>query len=143
MMKTSIRLPKIQKYTLYVIWFILSVTGLYFAYSQDWKGYDPSEMTVYSLKLHGVCASMMLILIGTLIPIHIQRSLETKRNVKSGIPTLVFMLLLAFSGVGLYYSGEGWIGVVKLIHIWVGILVIGLIPFHIWLGRRRKKITLP
>lgn len=142
-MKTSTRLHKMHKYTLYVIWIILSITGLYFAYSQDWRGDDPSELTVYSLKLHGVCASVMLVLIGSLIPIHIQRSLETKRNVRSGIPTLGLMLLLAFSGVGLYYSAEGWIATVKMIHIVVGGLMIAFIPLHIWFGRNGKKITRP
>ncbi|MBF7682126.1 hypothetical protein I2F27_02070 [Acinetobacter sp. B5B] len=139
-MNTSIRLPKIHKYTLYIIWAVLSVTGLYFAYSQDWKKYDPSEFTVYSLKVHGICASLMLILIGTLIPIHIQRSLETKRNLTSGISILVFMLLLALSGVGLYYSAETWIALVKIIHIWVGIFIVLFLPCHIWLGRRRKRL---
>ncbi|ESK40164.1 hypothetical protein P256_00604 [Acinetobacter nectaris CIP 110549] len=139
-MKVSIRLPKIQQTSLYVVWTILSITGLYFAYTQDWKMYDPSVWTTYTLKLHGICASLMLILIGTLIPIHIQLSLEVKRNIKSGIPMLVTMLLLAFSGVALYYSGEAWMATAKMVHIWIGILVIIILPVHIFLGRKRKKI---
>lgn len=140
-MRTSIRLAKIHKYTLYLIWTTLSVTGLYFAYSQDWKMYDPNIATMYSLKIHGICSSIMLVLLGTLIPVHIQISLDVKRNVKSGLSILSMMLLLSFSGIALYYSAESWIGFMKLLHIWVGVLVVFLLPFHIWLGRRKKKIT--
>lgn len=139
-MKVSIRLPKFHRTFLYVIWSVLSITGLYFVYTQDWKMYDPTIWTTYTLKLHGISASLMLILIGSLIPIHIQLSLETKRNLKSGIPMLITMFILAFSGIALYYSGESWMATAKMLHIWMGIFVIIFLPIHIIIGRKRKKI---
>lgn len=142
-MQFSIRLPKNHKWTLYCVWGLISVTGVYFAYSQDWMMLAPSDWTIYSLKMHGICASIMWLLIGSLIAVHIKLSLRIRRNLSTGFSMLTIMLLLASTGTALYYSPEEWNHLIKIVHIWIGLIAILLLPIHILVGhkQRPKKIS--
>lgn len=66
-MNISIRLSKPHRWGLYVVWAILSITGLYFAYIQDWQMQEPTEWTVNILKLHGISAAFMLLFVCPII----------------------------------------------------------------------------
>ena len=138
-MRPSIRLSKTHRWSLYIIWGVISVSGLYFAYSQDWQMQTPSDLTVDTLKIHGIFAMFMSLIIGSLWSMHIRMSLHRKRNLFSGLSILSIMLLLAFSGTGLYYSPENWHDMVKWLHIWVGVISVTALPIHIIIGRRSRK----
>lgn len=138
-MSFSVKIPHTQRYFLYLIWLILSLTGLYFAYSQDWQMQEPSDLTVNILKTHGIAAAIFLIMLGALLAVHIQIALKLKRNLVTGLSMLSLMVLLAISGLGLYYSPEEWHENVKWLHIWVGLFSILWLPIHIWTGIYLRK----
>lgn len=138
-MRPSIRLSKLHRWSLYVIWGVISISGLYFAFSQDWKMQTPTDLTVNTLKIHGVFAMFMLLTIGSLLSMHVKISLHRRRNLLSGVTVLSIMLLLSFSGTGLYYSPESWHETVKWLHIWVGIISVTALPIHIIVGRLSRK----
>ena len=133
-----IRLAFIHRYFIYLIWGLLTVTGCYFAYVQDWQMQLPTNLTVVTLKLHGIAAAIMLILLGSLMTVHIKLSLRSRRNIVTGLGLLSFMLVLSLTGTGLYYSPEDWHEMVKWIHIWVGLIVTVVLPLHIIVGRRLR-----
>jgi len=141
-MHFSIQLSKSHRYLLYLVWLILCLTGVYFAYSQDWQQQFPSDFSTASLKIHGISAALMSVLIGSLLSVHIRLSLRIKRNLITGLAILSMMGLLMFSGTALYYSPEDWHENVKWLHIWVGLIAILLLPLHIlfgYLSRSRLK----
>lgn len=138
-MRVTIRLTKLHRWSLYFVWFVISISGVYFAYSQDWQMQEPSEVSVQTLKVHGIFATLMLLIIGSLMTTHVKLSLRRKRNLVTGLVILSVMLILSFSGSGLYYSPEEWHENVKWIHIWVGVISILILPIHIMVGRFLKK----
>lgn len=137
-MNFSIRLSNVHRWILYIVWTVMSCTGLYFAYAQDWQMQDPSQITLYTLKIHGIFAALIYLLIGSLFSVHIKLSLHRKRNVFTGLLILSVMLLLAFSGTALYYSPEDWNHNVKWLYIWVGLFSVILLPIHILIGRKLR-----
>lgn len=140
-MNISIRLSKPHRWGLYAVWSILSITGIYFAYAQDWQMQEPTEWSVNTLKLHGLSAAVMLLLVGSLLSVHVRLSLHRKRNAASGLMMLSCMLILIFSGTGLYYSPEDWHENMKWLHIWIGIICLILLPAHIFIGYFLRKRT--
>lgn len=138
-MRLTIRLSNLHRRSLYLIWLVISISGVYFAYSQDWQMQEPSDLSVQTLKVHGIFAALMLLMIGSLITTHIRMSLHRKRNMLTGLVMLTVMLVLSFSGTGLYYSPENWHENMKWIHIWIGLIAILALPIHIIMGRFLKK----
>lgn len=134
----TMKLSLIHRNLLYITWTILSITGLYFAYFQDFQENLPTVFTLYTLKIHGVFSSFFLILLGSLIPIHIQLFIKIKRNLKTGLLLLLGMFLLSFSGIFLYYISEELNFFLKILHIGMGIVIIFLLPTHIYFGIKRK-----
>lgn len=138
-MRQTIHLSRIQKASFYSIWLLVAVSGAYFAINQDWLLHDPSDLSVDSLKVHGISAACMLVLFGSLASTHIQVALRRKRNKWSGYSILTVMLLLSVTGIGLYYSPESIHDKVKWAHIWVGLFTILIVPLHIIIGRLSRK----
>ena len=133
-MRFSIQLSKFHRYSVYIVWCVLSISGLYFFYVQDWQMQEPNQWSLWSLKTHGIFAAAMIFLIGSIVPVHIKLSLKIKRNVSSGLTLLTIMIILILTGVGLYYSPEEWHELVKWLHIGIGIFAILLLPLHIVIG---------
>jgi len=75
-MSFSIKIPHLQRYFLYLVWLTLAITGVYFAYSQDWQMQDPSDLSVNVLKTHGIAAAIFLVIFGSLIAVHIRLALR-------------------------------------------------------------------
>lgn len=138
-MSFSIKIPHAPRYFLYSIWLILSFTGLYFAYFQDWQMQDPSDFTVNVLKAHGIAAAIFLLILGALLAVHIQLAFKVKRNLITGISMLSLMILLALTGTALYYSPEEWHENVKWGHIIIGLVSICWLPIHILTGIYQRK----
>ena len=138
-MSFSIKIPLIQRYSMYLVWLILAFTGAYFAYSQDWKMQDPSELTVNILKSHGISAAIFLIIFGSLLSVHIKLALQFNRNLVTGLGMLSLMIVLIITGTGLYYSPEQWHENVKWAHIWIGFISVLWLPLHIMIGIYQRK----
>lgn len=93
----------------------------------------------WMLKLHGAAAMAFLVSAGILIPTHIRRAWQARRNRTNGVFFVTMMALLIVSGYGLYYFGdEQWRSAASWIHLILGFAAPGLLALHIWLGRRDK-----
>jgi hypothetical protein len=96
------------------------------------------------LVVHGGMAMLALIMLGALIPIHIQRAWRGRLNRLTGIAMVTVNAVLVLTAFGLYYAGSdtlrGW---VSDIHIAVGLAFPAVIFVHIVIGRARKRAPSP
>ena len=129
-------------------WFY-SVAGLLFLSGAGWvlfdwlAGCDEARaeffhsLKSWSLRLHGAAAMAFLIALGILIPTHIRRGWQSRRNRANGVFFVTVMALLVATGYGLYYFGdERWRSAASWIHLVLGFAAPVLLAWHIWLGRQ-------
>jgi hypothetical protein len=78
-----------------------------------------------------------LILLGFMMPIHMQKGWEQDRNRVTAIVMLVICGALIASGYGLYYCGDDdWRAWISGIHIAAGCAFPAVLAWHIFTGRR-------
>lgn len=93
----------------------------------------------WMMKLHGAAAMLALFFLGSLMNSHIRRALKSRRNLASGWSMIAVLLLLIFSGFGLYYlAGESDRPLWSLSHWLPGLALGPLFVVHIVLGRRSR-----
>ncbi len=134
----SIRLPSMQRWVTYMTLVLVALSGVLWYLMHDllqW-GWMVTERRL--LITHGVTAAISLIVVGGLLPLHIRLAWRARRNLVSGLVTLLLMALLGVSGLLLYYSGEDWREGVRWLHIGVGLIGVLAMPAHVWLGRYRQ-----
>lgn len=92
------------------------------------------------LRVHGAAAMAFLVALGSLLPGHVSRAWQMRRNHRSGLFMLGLVLLLIATGYGLYYAGDEqtrpWI---SCVHWVLGLAAAGMAPLHVYLGRRRAE----
>lgn len=92
------------------------------------------------LVLHGVAAYVLLWIVGRLYTLHQQGNWRAQRNRASGMGLSVALLLLAGSGLTLYYPPhEDWRDALSLLHQVVGVALVLLLPLHVWLARKDRR----
>ena len=89
------------------------------------------------LMLHGGAAMVTLMLLGALIPLHLQRAWRSGRNRTAGAVMIAFNAVLIVTAFGLYYLGaetvRPWF---SNVHLAIGLFMPAMFLAHIWLGRR-------
>jgi len=118
------------------IWLLLH----YFARAQSEFGPVPSAFEHPLLAIHGAAAMAFLIVLGSLLPVHLIRGWNQRRNLWSGITLLTIHAFLIVTGYGLYYFGgdllRAWLSATHWI---VGLSVAGLLAWHIVIGRSGRR----
>ena len=81
----------------------------------------------------------VLVLLGTLLPMHIKVFGRTGRNLRTGFSLLGLFGLLILTGYGLYYFGgervRHW---TSAVHLWVGLVFPLVISIHVWRGKTTR-----
>lgn len=92
------------------------------------------------LVLHGSAAYVLLWVTGSLLVLHQMGNWRARRNRASGLALSGVLLLLALSGLTLYYPPhEDWSDVFSLFHQVLGTTVALLVPLHVWFGKRARQ----
>jgi len=92
------------------------------------------------LVLHGTAAYVLLWVAGCLFTLHQMGNWRARRNRASGLALSGALLLLALSGLTLYYPPhEDWRDASSLFHQLLGFGLTLLVPLHVWLGKRTRK----
>ncbi len=124
---------------LYVVVAVLFVTGA------AWIMLDRAmwpETSTGLLRLHGGAAMAMLVLLGTLLPVHARIGWRRGRNLASGLVMLAVNAVLVVSAFGLYYAGsEALRRWTSEVHIVVGFGLPLLVAGHVLLGRRTRRAS--
>jgi len=109
----------------------------YFARTQGQFGEASHPLEVWWLRLHGGCAMLVLVVIGSLLPVHVRRGWHLRKNLLAGWVLGVLALLLIASGYALYYVGDEttrpWISV---FHWALGLGAPLGLTWHVWRGQQ-------
>jgi len=143
-MPSALRLDDRLRWGLYAAFATLFVTGAVWLIADARKDSQNGEFwqaaSANMLVIHGGMAMVMLVVLGALIPIHIQRAWRGRRNRLTGAVMATSNFLLVVTAFGLYYAGSdtfrAWISDV---HIAVGLIFPALLVIHILLGRRSRR----
>jgi hypothetical protein len=125
----------------YAAFAMLVVSGAIWLVADQLKSSGNGEMwqaiAADMLMLHGITAMVALILLGAMIPLHVQRSWRAGKNRLTGSIMVATNAVLIITAAGLYYAGSDLLRTfVADMHIAAGLAVPVLIVAHIMLGRR-------
>lgn len=109
----------------------------YFLRQHGEFGETAHPLEIWWLRLHGACAMLVLLVLGSLLPIHVRRGWHQRKNLLAGCAVSTVALLLIASGYALYYYGgeeaRPWI---SAFHWLLGLGTPVLLVWHIWRGRQ-------
>lgn len=102
------RVPRWQRLALYIIGSGVAVSGLaWFGLRQRQDSDDifSAWLTVERATgvAHGVLSLVMLVIFGSMLPVHVRSGWRSKANFISGTSLLTALSILSLSGVALYY----------------------------------------
>ena len=140
-----IRLSKIHEYIIYLISFIVTISGFVWLYFDFFVRVE----TEYSLQvhpmqnifliMHGTSSLIFLILLGSVLPIHVYKAWKIKNNRLSGGFFLLLFTILILTGIGLFYSAvEDNRRILSVLHWVIGILFPIFFVIHIYFGKFKK-----
>ena len=137
------RLDPGLRFWTYAAFAALLVTGAIWLVADQLKASENGEMwqaiAADALMLHGMTAMIALILLGAMIPLHIQRSWRAGKNRITGSVMVATNAVLVVTASGLYYAGSDLLRTFAAnVHIAAGLAVPALIVTHIVLGRRTR-----
>jgi hypothetical protein len=137
-----LRLDPRFRFALYAAFSVLFVTGAGWLLADQMKeatnNGEAWQMTAaYLLMLHGGAAMVTLMLLGALVPLHVQRAWRSQRNRLTATAMLTLNGVLVVTSFGLYYAGSDvlrpWM---SDIHIGFGLCLPVLFFVHVLVGRR-------
>jgi hypothetical protein len=137
-----LRLDPRFRFALYAAFSGLFVTGAAWLLAdrmKDASGAGEAWQTTaaYLLMLHGGTAMVTLMLLGALVPLHVQRAWRSRRNRLTATAMLTLNGVLVVTSFGLYYAGSEvlrpWM---SDIHIGLGLCLPVLFFVHVLVGRR-------
>lgn len=139
--------PSARRQLLAACWLVV-LTGLGWIVL-GW-GMDPEDYTSplrawrhRVLVAHGISVYALLWMTGRLFALHQQGNWRARRNHKSGLVLSIVLLLLAVSGLALYYPpDEDWRDGISLLHQVMGFSVAVLLPLHVHFARRLRRTRL-
>ena len=125
----------------YAAFAALLVTGAIWLVADQFKASENGEtwqaIAANTLMLHGMTAMIALVLLGAMIPLHVQRSWRAGKNRITGSVMVATNAVLVVTASGLYYAGSDQLRtLVADAHIAAGLALPALIVTHIVIGRR-------
>jgi hypothetical protein len=139
-----LRLNPYFRWAVYTAFAVLLATGAAWLLADQFKDSANGELWQAAganlLMLHGGTAMATLLLLGALVPLHMQRGWRARKNRTTGSAMITFNAILIVTAFGLYYLGSEtlrpWISDA---HIVVGLALPLLLLVHVILGRRGSK----
>jgi cytochrome b561 len=143
-MASAWQLDRRFRYGLYATFAVLFATGIVWLLAEarmDSPNGDLwQEISAKMLVLHGGAAMIALVMLGALIPVHIQRAWRGRLNRWSGLAMAIANAALVVTAFGLYYAGadnlRSW---TSDLHIAIGLAFPLLLVIHIVIGRRNRR----
>ena len=140
-----IRLSKIHEYIIYLISVIVTISGFVWLYFDFFVRVE----TEYSLQvhpmqnifliMHGTSSLFLLILLGSVLPMHVLKAWKIKNNRLSGGFFLLLFTILILTGIGLFYSAvEDNRRILSVLHWVIGILFPIFFVIHIYFGKYKR-----
>jgi hypothetical protein len=131
-----------QKTAVYITTATVGLSGLSWFVLHDVVTDDASDLPHMLLVVHGVSAYALLVVIGSLLPVHVRLGWLRRRNVATGLMLITVMAVLCVTALALYYGDEEWQAPAKWLHLAFGIGAFVLFPAHAVLKMKRRESTL-
>ncbi len=132
------RLDILHRRSLYSICAVLFVTGCLWAvlhYLPGVLGMDERTSmadAALAMKVHGAAAMLALVLVGAVLPRHVNHGLKNSLNKPSGIGMLSVLAMLAVTGYFLYYAGsETFRSMNSWAHLMAGLALPAVVAVHV------------
>lgn len=111
----------------------------YFLRRQGEFALEPHPLENWWLRLHGLCAFVLLWLAGLLWALHVRHALHWPQRRGSGLALMVAFCVLAPSGYLLYYANDGALREgMELAHWIAGLAVVVPVVLHALPSRRGR-----
>ena len=141
-MRQRMRLHGRFKPLFYTVFWILFLSGALWLIVDF---FDPNKthsgLATGLMKSHGAAAMASLIVLGWLIPTHIQLGWHHKKNRVTGAIIVGIISMLVASGYGLYYFGDESLRDICIwVHCLLGLLFPIALVWHIWKGRKKRNL---
>lgn len=140
-----IRLGRWHERSVYLSTGLLMVTGAlwlvfhYFMRTPGEFGEQPHVLEYWWLRLHGATAMLSLMSVGSMLPVHVRRAWELRKNIATGLVMFAVLLVLIATGYALYYFAGGnsrsWI---SLVHWGLGLALPLALGWHVRSGQLRS-----
>ena len=88
------------------------------------------------LVLHGVSSYALLLVVGSLLPVHVRSGWQRRRNLTTGLTVTGAIAILGATALVLYYGGEEMHAPAKWLHLIFGFACFAVFPAHAFLGER-------
>lgn len=135
-MNAGSKLTPAHKLALYSVSGALLATGAVWAWLPGDGGEAWRNLKPWLLKVHGLCAMVFVLILGTLIAGHVPAGWRARKNLTNGVLFLASVGVLTLSGYFLYYiGGETQRLVVGRVHLWLGLAAPLLLLWHIRGGK--------
>lgn len=138
----SLALPKWHEWLVYTSIGLLTLTGLGWLYLDRFGkvegvfGSEQNPALPWLLLVHGVLAYAFLVIAAMLVPVHMRLGWNALRNRISGLVLVGIGLVLAVSGLMLYYaSAETLRGLTSTLHWAIGIGLPVVLAVHVMRGK--------
>jgi hypothetical protein len=144
-MASALQLDRRFRYGLYAAFAVLFASGVVWLIADAemdspngdfWQG-----LSAKMLMIHGGMAMAVLVMLGALIPIHMQRAWRGRLNRITGTVMATLNGALVVTAFGLYYAGSdtlrSW---TSDLHIAAGLGFPLVLLIHILMGRRNKRM---
>ena len=100
----------------------------------------PHPAEHWILRVHGLAMLVGLFVYGSLLRAHMINAWKLRRNRNTGLLVASVLALLTVTGYMLYYvGGETTRPIISIVHWVIGLVIGGLLPFHVWHGRRARN----
>ncbi|OGS94935.1 MAG: hypothetical protein A3H31_04615 [Gallionellales bacterium RIFCSPLOWO2_02_FULL_57_47] len=136
--------PLARRQVLVSIWVVIlsGVLWIVIGWNLDAEDYtDPLRAWRHRvLGLHGISAYVLLWITGRLYSLHQHGNWRAQRNRASGMALSGALLLLAGSGLALYYPPhEDWRDALSIFHQVSGVVLVLLVLLHVWLAKKYRR----
>lgn len=116
-----------------VLWLVFH----YFVTVRGEFGDTPHPLEIWWLRLHGAAAMAFLVVLGTVLPVHVRRAWDLRRNYRTGLGVLLVTAVLLLTGYALYYvASEQLRPWLSCIHWVVGLVGLPALIVHVFRGRQ-------
>lgn len=103
-------------------------------------GAQPHPLEYQWLRLHGASAMLGLVALGSLLPTHIKRAWEARKNRRAGTAMLALISVIVASGYLLYYfAGENSRPWISALHWGCGLAAAPALAWHVLAGRALRR----
>lgn len=124
-----------QKSFVYASTAVVAASGIVWFILHDLVLEEPDDLTRLLLIMHGASAYVLLVVVGSLLPLHVKSGWRRRRNLGSGMSVAFAIVLLGITALMLYYGSEEARLPARWVHICVGVVTALLFPVHFLAGK--------